>query len=94
MSKTYLEVEFRQPPRAFFLEDTNHPWFIDQLAKLGWEVVVDPTDSFDLCLVSETGYEVEMYNLEYLVVFADNRGRFTRGEPYDGEEFELRFVTK
>lgn len=93
MSKSYLEIEFRVPPRAFLLESTNHPWFIDQISKYGWEVLYDPENAFDLVVGSESGIEVELFNGEWLVLFADENDRFNQGEAYSPEEFG-RFVTK
>lgn len=88
-----IEVKFKRAPKAFLLEADNHPGFIDSLSQHGWRVV--PSDgkvSFDLTLVSEDGWEAELYNGEWIVIYDRGDGKFTEGEPFCKADFEKRFT--
>lgn len=88
MTKQYLEVQLKAPGRAWFLEEGNHPFIIDQLVKHGYRV----TDS-------SFGYALEMYNDDtHQDIYAENNewiilhanGRVEILLPH---EFEGQYVT-
>lgn len=94
MSEPYVEIEFKVPPRAFKLEVTDHPTFIDSVAEYGWKVITYDRNPFDLVVQSEEGWTVELWNGDYIVLFDNGEGKFSEGEAYDETEFKKRFVSK
>lgn len=86
--KQHLEVNLREPGKAWLLEEGNHPFVIDQLAKHGYQVQ-DDFHGYDLVLWSSNpDDDVYAYNGEWIVVFSDNTS-----EVYSHEDFEERYVT-
>ena len=89
MAKSYVEIEFKEPPKAFYFERGGEKFFLDSIQKLGWYKSDYQPPIFDIMVETEAHDEAELNYDEWFVVFPDGSGR-----PYEKSEFELLYKTK